>query len=69
MVQGQGQNGSPDPNTVIQVPGLGKLTLYEVTRGKNFVIVRELHLQVLHDNPDIPLGTDVTLGYAKVSVH
>jgi hypothetical protein len=27
------------------------------------------HLQVLEDNPDIPIGTDVVLGYAKVSVH
>ncbi len=68
VVQGQGQSGSPDPNTVIEIPGLGKLTLYQVTKGRNFVIVRELHLQVLEDNPNIPIGTDVTLGYAKVSV-
>ena len=37
--------------------------------GTNFVIVRMFHLEVLEDNPDIPLGTDVVLGYAKVSVH
>jgi len=68
-IQGQGQSGSPDPNTVIEVPGLGKITLYEVTKDKHFVIVRMFHLQVLQDNPDIPLGTNVVLGYAKVSVH
>jgi len=69
MIQGQGQSGSPDPNTVIDIPGLGKLTLYEVTKATHFVIVRMFHLQVLQDNPDIPLGTDVVLGYTKVSVH
>jgi hypothetical protein len=68
-VQGRSQSGSPDPNTVIDIPGLGKLTLFEVTRGANFVIVRELHLRVLHDNPDIPVGTDITVGYAKASIH
>jgi hypothetical protein len=68
-IQGQGQSGSPDPNTVIEVPGLGKVTLYEVTKAKHFTIVRMFHLQVLQDNPDIPIGTDVVLGYAKVSVH
>jgi hypothetical protein len=69
FIGGQGQAASPDPNTVIQVPGLGKVTLYEVTKGPNFVIVRMFHLEVLKDNPDIPIGTDVVLGYAKVSVH
>jgi len=69
FIQGQGQAAAPDPNTVIEIPGLGKVTLYEVTRARNFVIVRMFHLQVLQDNPDIPIGTDVVLGYAKVSVH
>jgi len=69
VIQGQGQSGNPPPNTVVEIPGLGKATLYEVTTGRNFVIVRMLHLQVLEDNPDIPIGTDVVLGYAKVSVH
>jgi hypothetical protein len=67
-IQGQGQSGAPDPNTVIEIPGLGKITLYQVIKGRNFVIVRMFHLQVLEDNPDIPLGTNVVLGYAKVSV-
>jgi len=69
FIQGQGQAASPDPNTVIDIPGLGKATLYEVTQGPNFVIVRMFHLEVLEDNPDIPIGTDVVLGYAKVSIH
>ncbi len=69
FIQGQGQAAAPDPNTVIEIPGLGKVTLYEVTQARNFVIVRMFHLQVLQDNPDIPIGTDVVLGYAKVSVH
>jgi hypothetical protein len=68
VIQGQGQSGAPDPNTVIDVPGLGKITLYQVVKGRNFVIVRMFHLEVLQDNPDIPLGTDVVLGYAKVSI-
>jgi len=69
VIQGQGQSGSPPPNTVVDIPGLGKATLYQVIKDRNFVIVRMFHLQVLQDNPDIPIGTDVVLGYAKVSVH
>jgi hypothetical protein len=68
LVQGQGQSSSPDPNTVIDIPRVGKLTLYEVERGPNSVVVRMLHLQVLQDNPEFPLGTDLVLGYAKVAV-
>lgn len=67
-VQGRSQSGSPDPNTVIDIPGVGRLTLHEVQQGPNYVIVRMVHLQVFQDNPEIPLGTDVVLGYAKVAI-
>jgi hypothetical protein len=53
---------------VIDIPGVGRLTLYEVQQGPNSVVVRMVHLQVFQDNPEIPLGTDVVLGYAKVAI-
>jgi hypothetical protein len=68
VIQGQGQSGAPEPNTVIDIPGLGRLTLYEVTEGPNSVTVRMFHLEVLKQNPSFPLGTDVVLGYAQAAV-
>ncbi|HEX9377321.1 MAG TPA: choice-of-anchor P family protein [Actinomycetota bacterium] len=69
VVNGEPQSASPDPNTVIEIPNLGRVILYEVTKGKHFAIVRMFHLKVLEDNPDFPVGTDLVLGYSKISVH
>ena len=68
VINGKAQSGSPDPNTVIQIPNLGRVTLYQVTKVGGFVEVVMFHLEVLKDNPDFPLGTDLVLGYSRVGV-
>ncbi len=58
-----------DPNTVLDMPGLGTLYLYRVIKGAGSIEVRMIELKVLEDNQyGLPVGTDIQVAVAKVGI-
>lgn len=62
-------SGTPAPNTVIALPGLGSVTLNEqiskIGQNKASLIVNMLHVNVTMQNPLVPVGTQIIVAHAS----
>ncbi|MHA7219711.1 choice-of-anchor P family protein [Arthrobacter sp. MDT1-48-3] len=63
-----GINATVAPNTVIQVPGLGKVTLHKVTKTSTSVSVTMIEVVLGQALGTLPTGSKIEIGYSNSGV-
>jgi hypothetical protein len=63
-----GINANVAPNTVVQVPGLGKVTLHKVTKTSTSVSVTMIEIVLGQALGSLPTGSKIEIGYSNSSV-
>ncbi|WP_311213809.1 MULTISPECIES: choice-of-anchor P family protein [unclassified Arthrobacter] len=61
-------NASVAPNTVIQVPGLGQVTLHKVSKSSTTIIVTMVEIVLSQALGTLPTGSKIQIGYSNSSV-
>ncbi|ASN39645.1 hypothetical protein CGQ24_11870 [Arthrobacter sp. 7749] len=61
-------NASVAPNTVIQVPGLGKVTLHKVSKSSTAIAVTMVEIVLNKAVGTLPVGSTIQIGYSNSSV-
>lgn len=61
-------NASVAPNTVVQVPGLGQVTLHKVSKSSTTIIVTMIEIVLNQPLGALPTGSKVQIGYSNSSV-
>lgn len=61
-------NASVAPNTVVQVPGLGKVTLHKVTKSSTKIVVTMIEVVLDQALGTLPTGSTIQIGYSSASV-
>lgn len=61
-------NASVAPNTVIQVQGLGQVTLHKVTKSSTTIIVTMIEIVLNQAIGTLPTGSKIQIGYSNSSV-
>ncbi|NKG22718.1 choice-of-anchor P family protein [Paeniglutamicibacter terrestris] len=61
-------NASVAPNTVIQVPGLGQVTLHKVSKSTTTITVTMIEIVLKQAVGTLPLGSKILIGYSSSSV-
>ncbi|WP_159701042.1 choice-of-anchor P family protein [Arthrobacter sp. 18067] len=61
-------NASVAPNTVIQVPGLGQVTLHKVSKSSTTIIVTMIEIVLSQALGTLPTGSKIQIGYSNSSV-
>ncbi|MDQ0678027.1 hypothetical protein QFZ30_001409 [Arthrobacter pascens] len=58
-------NASVAPNTVIQVPGLGQVTLHKVTKSSTTIVVTMVEIVLNQALGALPTGSKIQIGYSS----
>ncbi|WP_426299888.1 choice-of-anchor P family protein [Arthrobacter sp. R-11] len=61
-------NASVAPNTVVQVPGLGKVTLHKVTKTSAAIIVTMVEIVLNQSIGGLPTGSTIQIGYSSAGI-
>ncbi|MBM7794165.1 choice-of-anchor P family protein [Paenarthrobacter ilicis] len=61
-------NASVAPNTVVQVAGLGRVTLHKVTRSSNAIVVTMIEVVLNQPIGALPTGSTIQIGYSNSGV-
>ncbi|MFJ6453408.1 choice-of-anchor P family protein [Paenarthrobacter sp. NPDC091669] len=61
-------SASVAPNTVVQVPGLGQVTLHKVTKSSNAIIVTMIEVVISQPLGALPTGSTIQIGYSSTGV-
>lgn len=61
-------NASVAPNTVLQVPGLGKVTLHKVVKTSTSVTVTMIEIVTTQAFGSLPTGSKIQIGYSNSGV-
>ncbi|MGP0224873.1 choice-of-anchor P family protein [Paenarthrobacter sp. NCHU4564] len=61
-------NASVAPNTVVQVPGLGQVTLHKVSKSSTTIIVTMIEIVLNQPLGALPTGSKIQIGYSNSSV-
>jgi hypothetical protein len=70
VVAGHGGNLDNVPaNTTLTIPGVGVLYLHRVIRTSSSIQIRMIELVVTAGGNSLPIGADVTVGVAQVSIN
>lgn len=67
-IQGSSVGPTAAPGTVVQVPGVGTLTLRKVSRTSRSLTVTTIEVVLKQPVDDLPIGTVVRVGVAKVAL-
>ena len=61
-------NASVAPNTVVQVPGLGKVTLHKVTKTSAAIMVTMVEIVLNQSIGGLPTGSTIQIGYSGTAI-
>jgi hypothetical protein len=61
-------NASVAPNTVIQLPGLGQVTLHKVSKSTTTITVTMIEIVLKQAVGTLPVGSKIQIGYSSSSV-
>ncbi|WP_168404720.1 choice-of-anchor P family protein [Arthrobacter silvisoli] len=61
-------NASVAPNTVVQVPGLGKVTLHKVTKTSAAIVVTMVEIVLNQSIGGLPTGSTIQIGYSNTGI-
>lgn len=61
-------NASVAPNTVVQVPGLGKVTLHKVTKYRAAIVVTMIEIVLDAPHGALPAGAKIEIGYSNSGI-
>ncbi|MEV7606275.1 choice-of-anchor P family protein [Paenarthrobacter sp. NPDC089322] len=61
-------NASVAPNTVVQVAGLGQVTLHKVTKSSTKIVVTMIEIVLNQPFGTLPTGSKIQVGYSSSSV-
>ena len=61
-------NASVAPNTVIQVPGLGQVTLHKVTKSSTTITVTMIEIVLNQAVGALPTGSKIQIGYSNSGI-
>ncbi|MFF1829950.1 choice-of-anchor P family protein [Paenarthrobacter sp. NPDC058040] len=62
-------NASVAPNTVVQVPGLGTVTLHKVSKSSTAIIVVMVDVVLNQALGTLPTGSRIQIGYSSTSIN
>jgi hypothetical protein len=73
VVAGIPIEGTPAPNTTLDLIGFGAVTLNEQTSSGNGMrhsfTVNMIHVSITVENPLVPVGTEIVVGHASSAIH
>lgn len=61
-------NASVAPNTVVQVPGLGQVTLHKVSKTSTTIAVTMIEIVLGQSFGSLPTGSKIQIGYSNVGI-
>ncbi|MFK0039331.1 choice-of-anchor P family protein [Paenarthrobacter sp. NPDC090517] len=61
-------NASVAPNTVVQVPGLGQVTLHKVSKSSTAIIVTMIDVVISQPIGALPTGSRIQVGYSSTGI-
>lgn len=61
-------NASVAPNTVVQVPGLGQVTLHKVSKSSTTIVVTMIEIVLNQPLGALPTGSKIQVGYSNSGV-
>lgn len=67
VIDGEEIEARPDKNTVIEIPGVARITLYKEEKTDRYIQTTMLEVKVLTDQALAPAGSTIIVGVARVS--